>query len=288
VLLRRALLAVGGGVVAFSVVLPIAIAIVATHRPREAMETVDLGRPHQVVRVRTEDGLVLQGRYVRSRNGAAVIVFPGSSSRAPQARVLARRGYGVLMLDMRGYGASEGDPNAFGWGATRDVEAGVAFLQRRPDVEPGRIGGLGFSVGGEQLLETAAHVRALRAVVSEGAGERSVRETLLRGMAGWPSAPMAAVQTAAVALLSGHLPPPALQDLVGRIAPRPIMLIHAGHGRGGEDLQPSYYEAAGAPKALWYVREATHTGAFTARPRAYARRLIAFFDRALLVAGRGA
>ena len=36
-----------------------------------------------------------------------------------------------------GRGESEGDPNAFGWGATKDVAAGVAFLRDRPDVEAG-------------------------------------------------------------------------------------------------------------------------------------------------------
>ena len=87
-----------------------------------------------------------------SRNGAAVIVFPGSAGRAAQARVLVRHGYGVLMLDMRGYANSDGDPNMFGWSGTKDVDAGVAFLARRADVRDGRIGGLGFSVGGEVMI----------------------------------------------------------------------------------------------------------------------------------------
>ena len=33
--------------------------------------------------------------------------------------MLVRRGYGVLMLDMRGYDGSQGDPNMFGWDDTR-------------------------------------------------------------------------------------------------------------------------------------------------------------------------
>ena len=92
--------------------------------------------------------------------------------------MLARHGYGVLLVDMRGYDGSEGDPNAFGWGATNDIDAAVAWLRRRADVDPGRIGGIGFSVGGEQMLEAAAGNARLRAVVSEGAGERSVRESV--------------------------------------------------------------------------------------------------------------
>jgi len=80
---------------------------------------------------------------------------------------------------------SEGDYNAFGWSGEPDLRAALAFLRRRPDVDPARIGGLGLSVGGELLLQTAAHTRALRAVVSEGAGQRSLAEHLdIAGISG--------------------------------------------------------------------------------------------------------
>jgi uncharacterized membrane protein YidH (DUF202 family) len=279
---RRALLTVAAVLGVYVVLAPIAVALMATHRPREAVTAVDLGRPAQAVTVRTADGLDLRGRYVPSRNGAAVIVFPGSASRAPQARVLARGGYGVLMLDMRGYASSDGDPNMFGWGAAGDIDAGVAFLQARRDVREGRIGGIGYSVGGELMLEAAAGSTGLRAVVADGAGERSVREATLRGAAGALALPTAAVQTLAVALLSGEPPPPSLVDLVPDISPRPLLLIGAGRDNGGEDLQPHYYEAAGAPKTFWKIPEAGHTGGFEARPREYAARLLAFFEGALL------
>ena len=281
-LLRRSLL--GGAAVlgVHWVLLPVGIGLMATHRPQETVETVDLGRPSRSVTLRTADGLDLGGRYVSSRNGAAVIVFPGSASRAAQARALVRKGYGVLMLDPRGYGDSEGDPNMFGWSAGRDVDAGVAFLARCADVRDGRIGGLGFSVGGEVMLEAAARNPALLAVVADGAGERSVRESRLRGRAGWPSLPTYLVQTAAVAVLSGDRPPPSLVDLVPRIAPRPLLLIGAGSDNGGEDLQPHYFAAAKEPKEFWRIPEAGHTGGYAARPRQYALRLTGFFDEALL------
>ena len=103
--------------------------------------------------------------------------------------MLVRHGYGVLLFDRRGEGASEGDPNMWGWGGERDIHAAVDFLQHRPDVDPDRIGGIGFSVGGELMLQAAAENDGLAAVVSEGAGHRSLKEemveydgrTLLRG-----------------------------------------------------------------------------------------------------------
>ena len=280
-LLRRSLVVVAAALGIYLVVVPVGIALMATHRPREAAETVDLGRASQPVTLRTADGLDLRGRYVTSRNGAAVIVFPGSASRAAQARVLIRHGYGVLMLDMRGYANSDGDANMFGWRGTKDVDAGVAFLARRADVRDGRIGGLGFSVGGEVMMEAAAGNPALRAVVADGAGERSVRESRLRGRAGWLSLPSYLAQTAAVAVLSGDRPPPSLVDIAPKIAPRPLFLIGTGADNGGEDLQPHYFAAAKEPKAFWRIPEAGHTGGFAARPREYARRLTGFFDAAL-------
>jgi hypothetical protein len=280
--LRRLLVGAGATLGVYWVLVPVGVALMATHRPEEAVGSVELGRPAQAVTVQTADGLDLHGRYVRSRNGAAVIVYPGSASRAPQARELVRRGYGVLMLDARGYASSEGDPNAFGWSGRKDVDAGVAYLARRPDVHDCRIGGLGFSVGGEVMLEAAALNPALRAVVADGVGERSVRESRLRGSPGWFSLPSYLVQTAAVTVLSGDFPPPSLADLTPRIAPRSMLLIGAGSDNGGEDLQPLYFAAAHAPKAFWKIPEAGHTGGYAARPAEYARRLTAFFDEALL------
>ena len=146
----------------------------------------------------------------------------------------------------------------------------------------GRIGGIGFSVGGEAMIDAAASNTGLRAVVSEGAGVRSIREDLLRGPRGWFALPEAAVQTGALAVMSGTPPPPALDDLAARIAPRPLFLIYTGQGVGGEELNPEYFEAASQPKTLWKIDEAGHVGGFEARPGEYEQRVVAFFDRALL------
>ena len=280
--LRRGGLVVASIVGVYCVVAPLALAIAATHRPRQLVSAVTLGRPYQRVTIETSDGLRLAGWYVRSRNGAAVLSYPTRKGKLPQARMLIRHGYGVLLLDARGYDGSDGSPNAFGWGETNDVDAAVAWLNHQPDVHDGRIGGIGFSVGGEVMLEAAARNDHLRAVVSEGAGVRSIREELLHGVAGIPALPAQAVQTAAVALLSGTPPPPALDDLVGQIAPRPVFLIYAQHGVGGEELNASFFRAAGQPKQLWRVTNAGHTGGYQAAPAVYEQKLTGFLDRALL------
>jgi hypothetical protein len=279
---RRGLLALGAVLSVLLVVVPLAVALGATHRPRATVPPLDLGRPHRDVALRTSDGLKLAAWYVPSRNGAAVVSFPTRRGKPDQARMLVRHGYGVLLVDMRGYDGSDGDPNAFGWGATKDLDAAVAWLRRQPDVRDGRIGGIGFSVGGEQLLDDAAQNPGLRAVVSEGAGERSYREELIYGARGWFALPGRMVLTAAVAFLSGESPPPSLRDVVARISPRAILLVYAGHGVGGEDLNVDFYRAAGERKELWKIPEAHHVGGYAARPREYERRIVGFFDRQLL------
>lgn len=280
--LRRGAIGLATVLAAYWVLVPVAIAILATHRPRAEVAPAELGRPYEEVTIRTSDGLDLAAWYVPSRNGAAVISYPTRQGKLPQARMLARHGFGVLLVDARGYDGSEGDPNLFGWDGRRDVDAAVAWLRQRRDVEDGRIGGIGFSVGGEVLIEAAATNAALRAVVSEGAGVRSVREHLLRGARGWLSLPEAALETAAVAVMSGSPPPPSLADLVSQISPRPVFLIHAGAGAGGEELNPAYYRAASAPKTLWEIPNAGHVGGLEAQPQEYERRVVGFFDRALL------
>ena len=282
---RRSLLAVGGLVCLYVVVFPVAFAYVVTHTARGFVPAADLGAAHEDVSFTTSDGLELRGWYIPSRNRAAVIAFPGRSGPQRPARLLARHGYGVLLFDRRGEGESEGDPNAFGWQGDRDLEAAVAFLERRPDVDPERIGGIGLSVGGEMLLDAASELEGLEAVVSEGAGVRSIREALdipeTRALI--EAALLYAVATPAVALFSSSLPPPSLTDLIGKIAPRPVFLVYAVPGQGGEaELNETFHEAAGNPKEIWNVPGAGHTGGIEAQPEEYERRVVGFFDDALL------
>ena len=282
---RRALYVVVGAFVLYWVVMPLGFALFATHHPREAVDAAKLGVPHRDVVIRTDDNVRLRAWSVPSRNGAAVITFPRTWT-AAHARLLARHGYGVLALDLRGYGTSDGDPNAYGWGSAADLRAAVDWLSSQPDVRDGRIGGLGLSVGGEQLLEAAAAVPGLRAVVAEGAGWRSVRETTaLRG----PSALQKALQypqdlmlTVGVAVETSRLPGPSLEGAVGRIAPRAVFLIYGQKGQETErELTPVYFDAAGQPKELWAVPGAGHTAGITAQPADYERRVVGFFDRQL-------
>jgi uncharacterized protein len=279
---RRVLLGVAGVAVGLFVVAPLSGGYLFTHLGRPVVPEANLGAPYEHVSFTTSDGLELAGWYVPSKNGAAVIAFPGRNGPQAQTRMLARHGYGVLLFDRRGQGESEGDPHAFGWEGEEDIKAAIAFLQRRPDVDPERIGGLGLSVGGELMLHAAAETEALKAVVSEGAGARSVGE--FRKMPGATPVQhgVETMITAGLRLFSNSPPPPLMHDIVGRIAPRPVFIIWATHGVDTEVLNRGYFEAAGEPKTLWEIPDAKHVGGLAARPAEYERRVVGFFDDALL------
>jgi uncharacterized protein len=277
---RRALLAVAWVLAGYFVLFPLSLSYGFTHVARLKTPNGNLGAPYQAVSFQTRDGLRLDGWFVRPRNGATVIVYPGKKGTQRHARMLVRHGYGVLVFDRRGEGTSEGDPNALGWGFDQDLLGALAYLRRRDDVDPKRIGGLGLSVGGEAFLQTAAETTALGAVVSEGAGFRSVRENALRmSLRKLPEVAFTGVMTAGTALFSNRLPPPNLKTLAGRIE-SPVFFIYATRGAGGEDNNPEYYGAARGPKQIWKI-DTSHTHGLTARPVEYEQRVVGFFDRAL-------
>jgi uncharacterized protein len=278
---RRALRTAAALVLVSLFALPLAVAYVGAHVARADVPPPTLGAPHEDVQLRTSDGLRLEGWYVPSRNGAAVIVFPGRSGTRRHARMLARHGYGVLLYDRRGEGRSEGDPDSWGWDFDKDIRAGIDLLEQRPDVEQGRIGGLGLSVGGEMMLQTAAETDDLAAVVSEGAGARTAGEEVddVTGLAKITTALSYGARDLANSVLHDRLPPENLMTLIPRIAPRPVFLIHAGADDAGT-RNPDYFRAAGEPKQIWEAAGG-HTDGIEREPREYERRVISFFDEAL-------
>jgi uncharacterized protein len=252
---------------------------------RPPVDDIDLGSANvEEVQLHTSDGLTLEGSYVPSRNGAGVIVAFGRKGSQDPARMLARHGYGVLIFDRRGEGESDGDPNPYAWDdGEKDLVAAIEFLKGRPDVEAGRIGGIGLSVGGETFLQAAAHSEDLAAVISEGASARTGSELDSVPGSPWAQVTFNRVITAGTAVFSNSSPPQNLIEQVDEIAPRPVFLIYAPNVDNGDEerFNRAYYREAGRPKAIWGVPEAGHVGAQDARPREYELRVTRFFDNAL-------
>jgi fermentation-respiration switch protein FrsA (DUF1100 family) len=191
------------------------------------------------------------------------------------ARLLARHGYGVLLYDSRGRGESEGNPNAYGWGWEKDVAGALAFLRERPEVDSGRIGGLGLSTGADVLIEVAAERKDLKAVVSDGATARSTDdiEPAPDTVQFWPL-------LTAVSAISGSSPGPPLEQLAARVSPTPLLLISSRRFPSERDFNARYARAAREP-TQWWDADVDHVAGIRQRPQEYERRVVGWFDRAL-------
>jgi hypothetical protein len=284
----RAIAVLAGFVILYAFVYPVSVAIVVTHKFREP-----IGDPpsaaYRPVTFRASDGLDLSGWYRSSRNRAAVVIVHGGggdrTGSVRHAELLGRHGYGVLVYDSRGRGESEGSPVAMGWGWEKDVEGALTFLRQRPDVDPERIGGLGLSTGADVLFEVASEHRTLKAVVADGATAESFAD--YRELSGLDeAAPYWWTMYTAARVLSGSSPGEPLKELVQRVSPTPLLLIATGRDLPAErDFNRIYADAAREPVELWDLPDVDHTAAVRQRPREYERRVVGFFDRALLEPG---
>jgi hypothetical protein len=146
-------------------------------------------------------------------------------------------------------------------------------------VERGRIGALGLSTGADILIDTAARRDDISALMTDGAAALSfedwhrLRAVDIAEPSGW-------VMFSAIRVLSGDSPGPALEDQIARIA-SPLLLISAGRDVERE-FNVAFAHAARAPVEHWNLPEAQHTGAIRQRPAEYERRVVTFFDEALL------
>jgi uncharacterized protein len=272
------------------VVYPLTAAVFATNRPPGGLGSAtpaSHGLAYQNVAFRTADGIRLSAWYIPPRNGAAVLLLPGAgSTRAAvlgQGAVLARHGYGALLLDGRGHGRSGGHAMDFGWWGGRDIAAAVSFLDRQPGVRHGKIALLGESMGGEQALAAMGTDPRIRAVVGEGVTGQQLadRGWMMHGITGVLDTGMEWVQHAAAGLISGAPAPMSIPDAIRAAAPRPVPII-AGGAVSSEPIAARWFRAASpATVRVWVVPHAGHTQGLATAPRAWAAHVISFLNTAL-------
>lgn len=257
-----------------------------THPLRSA---VDLAPPAlaEDAAFTTRDGLTLRGWYIPAQNRAAIILVHGIDANRGQmagiAEALAAHGYGVLLFDVRAHGASDGDRLVFGADEAEDVLGAVAFLQARPDVDPERIGALGFSLGAGMALLGGARSPALNAIVADGPGFTAEEDFPPPvSWQEWLYVPYDAVFFRALAAQTGVPQPQSLRSAVVAIAPRPVLFICGARSSTECHRVRVFHGLAGEPKALWEIPDAGHIQGFALHPEEYTRRITEFFDRALL------
>jgi len=242
---------------------------------------------YQEVSFSTSDNLTLRGWYIPGENDATIILLNGIGARGgmlPEGELLARHGYGLLLFDWRGCGASQESLHTLGYRETLDLLAAADFLAEQTRTK--RIGALGFSLGGAVAIRGAAVHPGIGAVVAMGnyhdleaeiygAGDPNPwLSTLFEGQIAWLFQRETGVNF-------GRDPEPI--ELVGQISPRPLLLIY---GEQEEALPPAsgqlLFQAAGEPKELWLLPNVGHGGYLQAAPAEFEQRVVDFFDRSLL------
>ena len=227
-----------------------------------------------------------------------------------QARMLCDFGYAALRFDMRGCGDSGGRRGyVLCLDQVADTRNALTWLAEQPEIDPGRIGVIGHSFGAAVAIYTAGVDQRVAAVVSScgwGHGERKFRgqhptpeawkkftEMLERGkehkagtgeslwVSRWDVVPIPQH-------LRQHLPKKAqtevpvdtaqsmydfrAEEVVGSIAPRPLMLLHTAD----DTITPTeqsirLFEKAGQPTELFLITGVSHFP--LAGDGSYARRI---------------
>ncbi|HEY5186395.1 MAG TPA: dienelactone hydrolase family protein [Actinomycetes bacterium] len=165
----------------------------------------------------------------------------------------------------------------FGWWGDLDVAAAVSYLESRPDVEPGRIGVLGLSMGGEQAINAAATDTRIRAVVAEGVQPKLPADTPQRppGLKVGYRAGRRCDQLRDRPAAHPGADPTAPAGSRRRCGPRPLLLIA---GEGEIPAAPALQAVAPSTVSLWELPGTPHTAGLAQHRDEWTARVTAFFD----------
>ncbi|MEL4505190.1 alpha/beta hydrolase [Luteococcus sp. H138] len=283
--LRGALTALGlaGGGLAVGV-LAAAHQISGPQRPSlaYAMSPFEVGLAAEDVSFTADDGTRLAGWWFE-RPGAEHVVVVCHGHRGSKADMLgigpglSRAGASVLAFDFRGNGDSADGPQSLAHYEQQDLLAALDWVSARcPDAE---IDVVGFSMGAAVALLVAARDPRVARVVADSpfADMHGVIAAAATGMH-LPPVPLVQLVDRATRLRYGYRFADVQPiDVVGLIAPRPLMLIH-----GTEDsVIPVGHAhrlaaAAGNAAVVHIVSDVDHCGAYFADRPGYIARVATF------------
>ena len=268
----------------------------------------DFGLPYDDIEFEADDGSTLRGWLVHARADprlGIVTAHGGGSDRREYLRmlpILNRAGYPVLLFDFREHGVSDGSGRGISLGVRehRDVIAAVRHLRQTTGVA--RVAVIGGSMGGASVILAAAESDEIDAVIAEHpaasleswvvhmlssqmgqaiaddfAAQGEAAPALLRGAAGagWWSRLVVRFVTWRIDANPAFDP----VDVIHRIAPRPLLLMHGKRDRM-VPVSHAYtlFARASHPKELWIHPDSDHESFFNLDPDAWSARVLSFLE----------
>lgn len=286
---------IGGSVGLLGVVFAVALYIVETLiRPKRLQSFLDLYQftPFEL-NLPAEEVLFpplygdyqVCGWYVPSPQATTtIVVCPGY--RRSRSDVLGtcvhlwQAGHNILVFEYYGHGTVVGKPVTLGYREINDFLGAITYArQRAPHT---RLGVVGYSMGASVAIMASARTEQIEAIVADSpfATHRSAVEYGVHRTLHVPFVLFHWMTDLLLWWRAGyrfHQIEP-LRD-IGRIAPRPILLIHCLRDTVVNPQDATLlYQAAGEPKELWLLPDADHCGAYFVDRVAYIDKLVQFFD----------
>lgn len=262
------------------------------------------GLEFEEVQFTTADGATLRG-WLTAGSGEGAQSGGGRGIVAAHARGGDRRGYlehlpkfheagfTTLLFDYREHGVSDGAGRGMSLGQreAEDISAAVRYLKEARGVQ--HVGVIGHSLGGSSVILAAAQDPQIDAVIAESSianfetyvGDMTEQWAQQRGAPSlrplwqgwWPR--LVVEYTARRRSLDAVQAP---VNVIARIAPRPLLLIH---GMDDDVVLPAHarelFDRAGEPRTLWLVPGISHHTSYAEFPQEYYARVLAFFSNAL-------
>ena len=209
---------------------------------------------------KSADGLTLHGWYFRAKEecGAILICHGNVENLSTHVMLdlwLIDAGYNLFIFDYRGYGRSEGTPDA--QGINRDAEAALeTLLFNLPRAYHDNIIVFGKSLGGAVAVYTVAnspHKNRVKALILDSAfsSYRAIaREKVADSVIGWP------FQYPLSWLVNDDFSP---AKCISKIAPIPLVIIHVKY----DEVVPEHhgrvlFDSALQPKEFWEIELPGH------------------------------
>jgi len=252
----------------------------------------DYGFVSEEVSFQSFDHLKLTGWFLPASrpSNATIVILHGLGSNAGDMLLnslcLARAGlWNLFLFNFRGHADSEGHLTSLGPLELKDFESALEFIKKMKPDATRRLAVYGHSLGASVAIVGAARHPELVAVVAESPFART-RDTVAyfaKKFYGIPEFPFMHLALLITRLRLGislwNFSP---VDDIGKIAPRPLFIIHAERDqRMPMSDTDAIVAAAGEPKEYWLVPGADHGEPYMVAKEEYDSRMSEFFRKVL-------